>query len=138
MVADSVALARALRGEGVDVIDCTSGGIGAPALLKVAAHAKNLGLTQRQLFMSVILPGSMPFIMVGIKTTVALSWAVVVAAELIAAQQGLGHLIMDAATFFNIPLVYIGIGLIGLIGLTLERIVTAIERRVLHWQGQGS
>jgi NitT/TauT family transport system permease protein len=99
LVADSVALARALRGEGVDVIDCTSGGIGAPALLKVAAHAKNLGLTQRRLFMSVILPGSMPFIMVGIKTTVALSWAVVVAAELIAAQQGLGHLIMDAATF---------------------------------------
>jgi NitT/TauT family transport system permease protein len=98
--------------------------------------AENLGLTRRQLFRSVILPGSMPFIMVGIKTTVALSWAVVVAAELIAAQQGLGHVIMDAGTFFNIPLVYIGIGLIGLIGLALERIVTAVERRVLHWQGR--
>lgn len=98
--------------------------------------AENLGLSRRQLFTSVILPGSMPFIMVGVKTTVALSWAVVVAAELIAAQQGLGHVIIDAGTFFNIPLVYIGIGLIGLIGLMLERIVTAVERRVLHWQGR--
>jgi ABC-type nitrate/sulfonate/bicarbonate transport system permease component len=98
--------------------------------------AENLGLNRRQMFASVILPGSMPFVMVGVKTTVALSWAVVVAAELIAAQQGLGHVIMDAGTFFNIPLVYVGIGLIGLIGLVLERIVTAVERRVLHWQGR--
>jgi NitT/TauT family transport system permease protein len=116
------------------VLNTANGVRSVPATLIQAAE--NLGLTRRQLFVSVILPGSMPFIMVGVKTTVALSWAVVVAAELIAAQQGLGHVIMDAGTFFNIPLVYIGIGLIGLIGLMLERIVTAVERRVLHWQGR--
>jgi NitT/TauT family transport system permease protein len=105
-----------------------------PALFVQAAE--NLGLSRGQLFRHVMLPASMPFIMVGLKTAAALSWAVVVAAELIAAQRGLGHVIMDAGTFFNIPMVYIGIGLIGIIGLGLERALTYMETRLLHWQGK--
>ncbi len=97
----------------------------------------NLGLTKRQLFASVMLPAAMPQIFTGIKTSLAVSWAVVVAAELIAAQAGLGFIIEDAGTFFRTPEVVIGISIIGGIGLTFEIIVTAIERRVLHWQTKG-
>ena len=97
----------------------------------------NLGLSKRQLFTSVMLPAAMPQIFTGIKTSIAVSWAVVVAAELIAAQAGLGFIIEDAGTFFRTPEVLIGVAIIGAIGLLFEIIVTMIEGRVLHWQGKG-
>ena len=57
-----------------------------------------------------MLPAAMPQIFTGIKTSIAVSWAVVVAAELIAAQAGLGFIIEDAGTFFRTPEVLIGVG----------------------------
>jgi NitT/TauT family transport system permease protein len=74
--------------------------------------------------------------MTGIKTATAVSWALVVASELIAAQVGLGYMIMDAATFYRIPDVYIAIAIIGLIGLALEALETYAETRILHWRGR--
>jgi ABC-type nitrate/sulfonate/bicarbonate transport system permease component len=97
---------------------------------------RNLGLTPRQLFLSVMLPAAMPHIFTGIKTSTAVSWAIVVAAELIAAQEGLGFIIQDAGTFFRIPTVFLGIFIIGLIGVTLEIVISLVERRMLHWQGK--
>jgi NitT/TauT family transport system permease protein len=97
---------------------------------------RNLGLTRRQLFTSVMLPAAMPHIFTGIKTSTAVSWAIVVAAELIAAQEGLGFIIQDAGTFFRITDVFFGILIIGLIGVSLELVIALIERRTLHWQGK--
>lgn len=93
----------------------------------------NLGLSQTTFFTRVILPYAAPFIVTGIKVSLALSWAVIVAAELIAAESGLGFLILDASVFYRVPELYIGIILIGLIGLALELTVRFIERRALHW-----
>jgi NitT/TauT family transport system permease protein len=98
--------------------------------------ARSLGVTERQLFFHVILPESLPYVFTGLKVGAAVSWAVVVAAELVAAQRGLGYIIMDGATFFRITDVYVGILLIGLIGFGIERTLTAIERRVVHWAGR--
>ena len=97
---------------------------------------RNLGLTEPQLFRHVIFPAALPHVMTGVKTATAISWAIVVAAELIAAQAGLGFMVMDATTFFRVPDVYIGILIIGFIGLALEALTRAIERSVLHWQGR--
>lgn len=110
---------------------------GVAAVSREWVHAGlNLGLTQRQLFTSVILPAALPQIFTGVKTAIAVSWALVVAAELIAAQEGIGHIIMDAATFNRTRDVYIGIIMIGLIGFGLERLVDTLEARMLHWQGR--
>jgi ABC-type nitrate/sulfonate/bicarbonate transport system permease component len=97
---------------------------------------RNLGLTRWQLFTSVMLPAAMPHIFTGIKTSTAVSWAIVVAAELIAAQEGLGFIIQDAGTFFRITDVFIGIVIVGLIGVSLELVISLVERRTLHWQGK--
>ena len=97
---------------------------------------RNLGLTRWQLFTSVMLPAAMPHIFTGIKTSTAVSWAIVVAAELIAAQEGLGFIIQDAGTFFRITDVFFGIIIVGLIGVTLELVIGRVERRTLHWQGK--
>lgn len=97
---------------------------------------RNLGLTQAQLFRHVIFWAALPHIMTGVRTAMAVSWAIVVAAELIAAQAGLGFMVMDATTFFRVPDVYIGIIFIGLAGLSLELIARTLERSFLHWQGR--
>jgi NitT/TauT family transport system permease protein len=98
--------------------------------------AQNLGARPAQMFWRVILPGAAPSIMTGVKVGLAISWSVVVAAELIAAQQGLGYMIMDAATFFRIPVVYIGVLLIGVVGFLLEGALSIVEHKFVHWTGR--
>lgn len=98
--------------------------------------SRSLGLTDRQIFFHVTIPASAAAILTGMRVSMTLSWALVVAAELIAAQVGLGFLIMDATTFFRIPYVYVGIITIGLIGLALEGLLLLVERRLLHWRGR--
>ena len=98
--------------------------------------ALSLGASRLQLFLLVILPESLPYIFAGIRVGAAVSWALVVSAELIAAQQGLGYLIMDAATFFRIPVVYVGIALIGVIGFAIDRLISFAERRLVHWSAR--
>ena len=104
--------------------------------IKYRRVAENLGATPFQMFWRVILPGAAPSIMTGVKVGLAISWAVVVAAELVAAQKGLGYIIMDAATFYRIPVVYIGVLCIGIVGMALEMLVAGFELRFVHWRGR--
>lgn len=98
--------------------------------------AATLGLTQGQIFRKVVFPAAWPSIFTGLKVAMALSWAVVVAAELVGAQRGLGFMISDAAQLFQIPIVFIGIGLIGAIGLVLNIALGAAETKLVHWKGR--
>ncbi len=98
--------------------------------------AESLGLTRAQTFYRIVLPGALPQIFTGLKVALALSWAVVVAAELVGAQSGLGFMISDAALLFRIPVVYIGVALIGAIGLVMNLTLNWIEGRIVHWKGR--
>lgn len=98
--------------------------------------AQSLGLTRAQLFRKIIVPASLPQIFTGLKVAMALSWAVVVAAELVGAQRGLGFMISDAAQLFQIPTVFVGIALIGLIGLILNLALEGMETKLVHWKGR--
>lgn len=102
----------------------------------VILAAKNLGVSRWTLFTKVVIPSAMPFILNGLKTATAVAWAVVIAAELVGAQRGLGYVIMDASTFFRLPYIYIGIILLGLLGLLMEILIVRIERATLHWVGK--
>lgn len=98
--------------------------------------AESIGLSRAQTFIRVVLPASIPQIFTGLKVAMALSWAVVVAAELVGAQAGLGFMISDAAQLFRIPIVFIGIALIGVIGLALNASLNATENKLVHWKGR--
>ena len=98
--------------------------------------AESLGLTKAQTFYRIVLPGALPQIFTGLKVALALSWAVVVAAELVGAQSGLGFMISDAALLFRIPVVFIGIAIIGVIGLLLNLALNALETKIVHWKGR--
>lgn len=96
----------------------------------------SLGAKQRKLFLYVILPAALPQILTGIRIGSAVSWTLVVAAELVAAQVGLGYMIMDAATFFRVKDVYVGLIAIGIIGFLLESTIAFVEQKVVHWHGK--
>lgn len=116
------------------VVNAQAGAVGTPIAYRRAAAT--LGLSKWQEFWNVIFPAALPSIFTGLRVALALSWAVVVAAELVGAQKGLGFMINNAALLFDIPTVFIGIALIGLIGLILNSVIGLVESRVVHWRGR--
>ncbi|CAN5871458.1 ABC transporter permease [soil metagenome] len=113
------------------LVNSEAGAVSTPGNLFRAAQM--LGLSQWQTFRKVIVPAAMPQIFTGLKVALALSWAVVVAAELVGAQKGLGFMVSNAAQLLQIPVVFIGITIIGFIGLVLTSVLTMAERRIVHW-----
>jgi NitT/TauT family transport system permease protein len=91
--------------------------------------ARNFGLGRLQLFRRVILPGTLPQILTGVRIALGVAWLVVVAAEMIAVNSGLGYLIIDARNAGKrYDLVVAGMVVIGLIGLALDLLVRRLER----------
>jgi NitT/TauT family transport system permease protein len=90
---------------------------------------ENFGLKRAQLVRSVILPAIMPQLIVGMRITLGIAWLVVVAAEMIAVNSGLGFLIIDARNAVNrYDLVVAGMLLIGIIGVILDLLMRRLER----------
>ena len=97
--------------------------------------ARNFGIGGLQLFRQVILPAALPQILTGIRIALGVAWLVVVAAEMIAVNSGLGYLIIDARNAGKrYDLVVAGMLIIGLIGLTLDVLVRRLERHeFVNW-----
>jgi NitT/TauT family transport system permease protein len=96
--------------------------------------ARALGATQFELFRRVVVPLTVPQIFVGVRVALGVCWATVVAAELVAAERGLGAMMQDAANFFRQTDVYVGIILIGLSALAMDWIVRLLMTRTVRWQ----
>lgn len=91
--------------------------------------AQNFGVTGMQLFRRVILPAALPQIITGIRIALGIAWLVVVAAEMIAVNSGLGYLIIDARNAGKrYDLVVAGMVMIGLIGLVLDLLIRQLEK----------
>ncbi len=93
-----------------------------------------LGATELELFRRVVVPLTVPQIFVAVRVALGVCWATVVAAELVAAQRGLGAMMQDAANFFRQTDVYVGIILIGLSALAMDRVVQLLMARTVRWQ----
>jgi NitT/TauT family transport system permease protein len=91
--------------------------------------AQNFGLGGLELFRRVIFPAALPQIITGIRIALGVAWLVVVAAEMIAVNSGLGYLIIDARNAGKrYDLVVAGMVMIGLIGLVLDVLVRRLEK----------
>lgn len=95
---------------------------------------RTLGSTNMELFRKIILPQLVPHIITACRVSLGVCWATLVAAELIAAQRGLGAMMVEAQNFFQMPPLVLGIMLIGAISLIMDGGVRFIERRVTAWQ----
>jgi NitT/TauT family transport system permease protein len=96
--------------------------------------ARVLGAKDLTIFLRVIIPASTPFILVGVRIGLGSAWATLVAAELIAAQTGLGYRMQQAQLYYDLATIFVSLITIGLLGLAMDRLLLAVERRLTVWQ----
>jgi taurine transport system permease protein len=85
----------------------------------------------------VIIPNSLPEIFTGARVAMGVCWGTVVAAELVAAEKGVGMMIMTASKFQQTDIVILGIVLIGIVGFGIDLLVRWTERFLVPWKGKG-
>lgn len=96
--------------------------------------ARVLGAGDGTIFARVVVPASTPFIFVGMRVGLGNSWATLVAAELVAAQEGLGYRMQKAQLYYDLPTIFVGLISIGILGLLMDRILLLAERKLTGWQ----
>ena len=104
-----------------------------PVLIRAA---QSLGAKQLRIFRTIILPGAMPSIMTGLRISAGMALFVLVAAELIAADAGIGYRIMWARQYFQVDTMLFDAFLIGILGFTIDAVMRRIELWVLRWKPQ--
>jgi taurine transport system permease protein len=97
--------------------------------------ALTLGASTGQVFRHVVFPSALPTIFTGMRIALAAAFSTVVAAELMAATDGLGWMIVSASQFLRNDIIILGIIILGVLGLSLNRILLEIDRRTVHWRG---
>ena len=110
-------------------------GVSGVAIAKVHA-AYSLGASKWQILTKVIVPNSLPEIFTGARVAMGVCWGTVVAAELVAAEVGLGKMIVVASKFQLTDIVLVGSIWIGVIGLLIDVGVRALETWLVPWKGK--
>jgi NitT/TauT family transport system permease protein len=96
--------------------------------------ARTLGADELEIFRKVIIPLTLPHILTALRVALGVTWATLVASELIAAQRGLGAMIQNASTYFLLDTIYVGIICIGCIALLMDTVLRWISADLLAWQ----
>jgi NitT/TauT family transport system permease protein len=97
--------------------------------------ASNFGFSRREVLLKVIFPAILPEIVTALRMTIGIAWLVVVAAEMIAVQSGLGYLILDSRNALRMDYVMVGMVTIGVIGLMLDYMMRRLsEIDELKWR----
>lgn len=115
------------------VVACVDGVSNVPSVFRLAG--RNFGLSPARLLTRVVFPAALPKILVGLRIALGIAWLVVVAAEMIAVDSGLGYLVIDSRNSGKrYDLVVAAILLIGLIGLILDTGFRRLERiKSVRW-----
>ena len=98
--------------------------------------AQSLGANRWQIFRHVVFPSALAEIFTGARLAVGIVYGTLIAAEIIAGSSGIGWMIVDAGRFLRSDYVFVGIFIIGLMGIALDRILVSVERRAVHWAGK--
>lgn len=110
-------------------------GVSGVSITKVHA-AYSLGASKFQIMRHVIMPNSLPEIFTGARVAMGVCWGTVVAAELVAANQGAGKMIMVAKSFQQTDIIIMGIILIGIIGFGIDVLMRIAEKYLVPWKGK--
>jgi taurine transport system permease protein len=98
--------------------------------------ARSLGATPAQVFRYIVFPDALSMIFTGLRIALAGAFSSVVAAELMAASDGLGWMVFSASRFLRNDIILLGIILLGLFGMALSRALVEIDTRLVHWRGR--
>lgn len=101
-----------------------------PGLIEMG---RTYGLSRRQLYLQVILPGALSSILVGLRFSLGLMWVILIVAETISAQAGIGYLTMNAREFLQTDVVLVGILLYAVLGKLADLLARGLEQWWLRW-----
>lgn len=96
--------------------------------------ARTLGAGRAYIFTQVVLPASVPNIFPGIRLAASYAFTALVAAEYLGATEGIGIYIRSSQEGYQIPAMYSGIVVLGIIGVTLNLVLAGVEKRITAWQ----
>jgi ABC-type nitrate/sulfonate/bicarbonate transport system permease component len=94
--------------------------------------ARCLGANDYQVFIKVILPSAVPFILTGMRVALGFSFMGIVAAELIGASEGIGFLIMNSRNLLNTDELFVGLMALGIVGAIIDRIFRTLLNRSMR------
>ena len=99
--------------------------------------SKMLGANDRQLFLTIVLPTTVPYIFSGLQVALGSAWATIVAAEMIRSSEGVGWLIVRGQDVGNMTQIMIGIVAIALTGLLITTLMRVLESKLCAWTVRG-
>jgi NitT/TauT family transport system permease protein len=103
---------------------------------KLFEAASMLGCDGSRMFRQVVLPAALPSIFNGLRLGHGFAWILIVVGEMTGVPTGLGSVIMDGRTLSRTDLVVSGMILIGIAGFLCDRVIVALNNRVLRWSPQ--
>lgn len=98
--------------------------------------AYSMGASYFQVIRHVILPAALPDILVGMRIAIGFGWTTLVAAEMVAANVGLGQMVLNASNFLRTDIVIMGIIVIGVIAYVFDLFMRWVEKRLVPWKGR--
>jgi len=98
--------------------------------------AYSLGGSRWQIIAWVILPAALPEILTGMRIAIGFGWTTLVAAEMVAATEGLGQMVLNASNFLRTDIVVMGIIIIGILAYLFDLLMRRIEAKLTPWKGR--
>lgn len=98
--------------------------------------AQSLGANSVQLFTTIVLPSALPEILTGLRIAIGATLSTLVAAELIAAQSGVGYMIMSASNFLATDVVFVGLIVIAIFAFAFTAAMRFLEKQLVPWKGK--
>jgi taurine transport system permease protein len=98
--------------------------------------AYSMGASYSQIIRHVILPSALPEILVGMRIAIGFGWTTLVAAEMVAANVGLGQMVLNASNFLRTDIVIMGIIVIGVVAYLFDMLMRWIEKKLVPWKGR--
>ena len=98
--------------------------------------AYSMGANYRQVILHVILPSALPEILVGMRIAIGFGWTTLVAAEMVAANVGLGQMVLNASNFLRTDIVIMGIIVIGVVAYLFDMFMRWVEHKLVPWKGR--
>ncbi|WP_308621257.1 ABC transporter permease [uncultured Desulfovibrio sp.] len=100
----------------------------------VIQAARSLGANSRQVFFKIILPATTPAIITSMRISLGFTYTVLVAAEIVAATEGIGWMVWDASKFMRSDIIFVGIITMGVTGIALDACLRFLARHLLRWK----
>jgi taurine transport system permease protein len=116
------------------VVSGAMAGVRSTRIQKIQA-ARSLGAGEWQVFRYVIMPSALPMAFTGARIALAAAFSTVVAAELMAATDGLGWMVFSASRFLRNDVIILGILFLGVLGVLLNKLILAADGAIVHWRG---